>query len=144
MKKRSFLIPVLSAFTFGATAGCAPAIVGEWSLEAIDDQDMPYTLYYGAKCQIEVGITLTIETDLTGKFKWDAQGECFGTEATGFDLDLEVTEEGSSSDKSYEIEVDGRDAQGTEIEFEFECTMPDSDSLECEDEIEANWLFERK
>jgi len=131
-KKLTYAIPVLGL----AMTGCGDPIVGDWNIDSIDGDPMPYTYTYtyeayGLTVSCDASITpsaLTINSDLEASLTITASYECSGyysySDSTTYSYSGAVTV--NKKKTSYGIILTGDDAT-----ISMDCAMSDKVNLNC-------------
>lgn len=139
MSRAQFTIPALGALALAATAtGCTEPIIGDWQVTKIAGETLPNS-YTGPYCSYYYGVDMSVTEEFTGELNILYTADCpgYGTYAYNFDYNLSVAvvEKRASYDISIEL--------GEGETFELDCTSSETDVLNCTDEDDDNWTFNR-
>jgi hypothetical protein len=145
MSTRTYAIPTLQALsvTLGAAA-CSPSIMGTWELTELNGEETSQS-YSSGDCSYSFDLELGVDMNekdgdkVLGSFdqKVTYTYNCYGysdSYSASYDGDVEAT---TDDGEEWEVEIDGDDAS-----FDLTCTV-DGDEMECEDDDDNNFLFER-
>lgn len=145
MSTRTYAIPALQALsvTLGAAA-CSPSIMGTWELTELNG-DETSSSYSDGDCSYSFDFSVELDMNekdgdkVLGTFKQDVtySYNCYGytgDSSASYDGDIEAT---SDDGEEWDVELDGDDD-----DFELTCTV-DGDEMQCEDEDDNEYLFER-
>lgn len=130
MSARKFTIPAI-AMNVAMSAGCTPAIVGDWSLTELkidgDKVDLSYSYsgYYG-DIDMEITGDLSVDSDLSASFdiKISYSGYYSGSYKFSYDGDAE-----SNGGGEFNISMDGDDSS-----MDVDCTV-DGNELSCDGDM---------
>ena len=134
--KRHFAIPA-TAMNLALTAGCTPAVVGDWTLTDIsidgDELDLSYSVNSsGYNIEVDISVDLSVDDDLEAKVKQKIRIKVDGDLYSSDSYTLEgEAEKAGGGEWDISVEDDTND-----LSIDVTCTVEDEE-LQCEGENES-------